>query len=55
MQINSKKTTDHIAALTSDAVAARLAGIKAASEALGHATTAMTEKHYLSGEHPADR
>ena len=46
---------DHIAALTSDAVAARLAGIKAASEALGHATTAMTEKHYLSGEHPADR
>ena len=32
---------------TSDAVAATLAGTRAASSALGHTTTAVTEKHYL--------
>ena len=41
---------DHVAALTSDVVAARLAGVRAASQALGHTTTATTERHYLSGE-----
>lgn len=51
---------DAVAALTSDAVAARLAGLKAASQALGHTTTATTEKHYTtpdglksSSAHPA--
>jgi integrase len=41
---------DAIAALTSDAVAARLAGVKAAQDALGHTSSKTTERHYLSGE-----
>ena len=41
---------DELARLTADAVAARLAGVRAASESLGHTTTATTERHYLSGE-----
>lgn len=39
---------DHLAKLTRDAVAARLAGIRAAQEALGHTQSATTERHYLS-------
>jgi integrase len=39
---------DHIANLTSDAVAARLAGIRAAQENLGHTNSSTTENHYLS-------
>jgi len=39
---------DHILKLTEDAVAARLAGVRAAQENLGHTTSATTEKHYLS-------
>jgi integrase len=39
---------DHIARLTADAVAARLAGIKAAQNALGHTTPDTTEGHYLT-------
>lgn len=39
---------DHLAKLTTDAVAARLAGVRAAQEALGHASPKMTETHYLS-------
>ena len=39
---------DELARLTADAVAARLAGVRAASESLGHTTTATTERHYLS-------
>lgn len=39
---------DAVASLTADAVTARLAGVKAAQEALGHTSSAVTEKHYLS-------
>lgn len=39
---------DQLAAMTEDAQAAKLAGIKAASEALGHTTTKTTTDHYLS-------
>lgn len=39
---------DHVAQLTADAVAARLAGVKAAQANLGHTTSAVTEAHYLS-------
>jgi hypothetical protein len=39
---------DDIKNLTQDAVAARLAGVKAASEALGHTTTQTTQESYLS-------
>lgn len=38
---------DHLARLTQDAVAARLAAVRAASAALGHTTTATTVNHYL--------
>lgn len=39
---------DDLARITQDAVAARLAGIKAAQEALGHTSSTTTERHYLS-------
>jgi hypothetical protein len=39
---------DEVARLTQDAVAARLAGIREASAALGHTTTATTINHYLT-------
>lgn len=39
---------DHVAELTRDAVAARLAGLKAAQENLGHTTSRTTEQHYMS-------
>lgn len=39
---------DDVARLTSDAITARLAGVKAASEALGHTSTKTTENHYLT-------
>ena len=39
---------DHVKRETEVAMAARLGAIKAASEALGHTTTATTEKHYLT-------
>jgi hypothetical protein len=39
---------DHVAQLTADAVAARLAGIEAARANLGHTTSAVTEAHYLT-------
>lgn len=39
---------DEVAKLTQDAVAARLAGVKAASQALGHTNTQTTERSYLS-------
>lgn len=39
---------DAVARLTSDAITARLAGVKAASEALGHTSTKTTENHYLT-------
>ena len=39
---------DHIATLTADAVTARLAGVKAAQNALGHTTRSTTEAHYLT-------
>jgi integrase len=39
---------DHVARVTQDAVAARLAGVREASAALGHTTTATTLNHYLS-------
>lgn len=39
---------DNVAKITQEAVTARLAGIKAASQNLGHTTTATTENHYLS-------
>lgn len=39
---------DEVARLTQDAVAARLAGVKAAASALGHTNTATTERSYLS-------
>lgn len=39
---------DHCARLTEDAVLARQAGLKAASEALGHTSTAVTERHYTT-------
>jgi integrase len=39
---------DAVATLTADAVTARLAGVKAAQEALGHTTSATTERHYLT-------
>lgn len=39
---------DHIATLTQDAVAARLAAIRAAQKSLGHTTSATTEAHYLT-------
>lgn len=41
---------DNLAKLTQDAVTARLAGVKAAQEGLGHTTSATTEAHYLSPE-----
>lgn len=41
---------DEVKKLTQDAVAAHLAGVKAASQALGHTNTATTEKSYLSGQ-----
>jgi len=37
-----------VAKVTQEAVTARLAGIKAASQNLGHTTTATTENHYLT-------
>lgn len=40
---------DDVAKLTEEAVAARQAGIKAASQALGHTTTKTTTESYLSG------
>ena len=46
---------DHVAALTSDVVTARLAGVRAAAEALGHTTTATTERHYLSDAPQGDQ
>lgn len=39
---------DDVKRITEDAVAAHLAGVKAASEALGHTSTATTERSYLS-------
>jgi len=39
---------DHVAQLTADAVAARLAGVEAARANLGHTTSAVTEAHYLT-------
>lgn len=39
---------DHLAKLTEDEVAARLAGIRAAKEALGHTSSKTTERHYLT-------
>lgn len=39
---------DDVARLTADAITARLGGVKAASEALGHTSTATTSKHYLT-------
>lgn len=39
---------DHVRRVTEDAILARAAGTKAASESLGHTTTATTERHYLS-------
>ena len=39
---------DEVARLEQDAVAARLAGVKAASQALGHTSTRTTEESYLS-------
>lgn len=39
---------DDVAKLTRDAVAAHLAGIQAASDALGHTNTTTTKKSYLS-------
>jgi integrase len=41
---------DAVAVLTSDAVTARLAGVKAAQDALGHTSSATTERHYLTPE-----
>lgn len=41
---------DDVKKLTQDAVAAHLAGVKAASEALGHTSTATTKHSYLSGQ-----
>lgn len=38
---------DHIARLTSDAVTARLAAVRAAQQNLGHTSSETTEKHYL--------
>jgi len=40
---------DDVSRLTADAITARLAGIQAASDALGHTSTATTTRHYLSG------
>lgn len=39
---------DDVARLTADAITARLEGVRAASEALGHTSTATTTRHYLS-------
>jgi hypothetical protein len=39
---------DHVARITADAVAARLAGVEAARANLGHTTSAVTEAHYLT-------
>lgn len=39
---------DQVATLTRDAIAARLAGIRAAQESLGHTSSAVTEAHYLT-------
>lgn len=39
---------DEVARMTQDAVAAHLAGVKAASEALGHTSTQTTKDHYLT-------
>lgn len=41
---------DEVAEFTEEAVAARQAGIKAASKNLGHTNTATTKKSYLSGD-----
>lgn len=41
---------DDVARLTADAITARLGGVQAASEALGHTSTKTTTRHYLSGE-----
>ena len=43
-------TTLEVIAFIADAVAARLAGVKAAQKALGHTDSATTEAHYLSAE-----
>ena len=43
---------DAVAELTRDSVAARLAGIKAAQDALGHTSSAVTESHYLTPDSP---
>ncbi len=42
---------DNVATLTRDAIAARLAGVRAAQEALGHTSSATTEAHYLTPAH----
>lgn len=39
---------DHIAQITRDAVEVKLAAVRAAQKSLGHTTSAVTEKHYLS-------
>lgn len=39
---------DHVAQLTADAVATRLAMVKAAQDALGHTNPTTTEEHYLT-------
>lgn len=44
----AKSYADEVAKLTQDAVAARLAGVKAAASALGHTNTATTQNSYLS-------
>lgn len=41
---------DQIKRETEQAILARAAGVKAAQEALGHTTSATTERHYLSGD-----
>lgn len=39
---------DHVARITRNAVAARLAGVRAAQKNLGHTTSRTTERHYLT-------
>jgi integrase len=41
---------DNLNEITADATAAKLAGLRAAQEALGHTTSATTEKHYTTPE-----
>lgn len=41
---------DDVARLTADAVTARIAAVRAAQEALGHTTPAVTERHYLTAD-----